>query len=128
MKTIETRDEITKAFAERMSESIAAAKKYADSPAAIDAICEASKQKGFVSESEWWETEVSRMKAIKKIETIETRDFYGSLDAAIDAAREESKQRGFVSVKTEAVGRNQPCPCGSGKKFKKCCINKRKEI
>lgn len=20
-----------------------------------------------------------------------------------------------------AVGRNQPCPCGSGKKFKKCC-------
>ena len=27
----------------------------------------------------------------------------------------ESKQR---------VGRNAPCPCGSGKKFKKCCINK----
>jgi len=22
------------------------------------------------------------------------------------------------------VGRNEPCPCGSGKKFKKCCINK----
>ena len=21
----------------------------------------------------------------------------------------------------EAIGRNQPCPCGSGKKFKKCC-------
>ncbi|MFQ5648637.1 MAG: SEC-C metal-binding domain-containing protein, partial [bacterium] len=19
------------------------------------------------------------------------------------------------------VGRNQPCPCGSGKKYKKCC-------
>ena len=28
-----------------------------------------------------------------------------------------------VSVKREAakVGRNDPCPCGSGKKFKKCC-------
>lgn len=28
------------------------------------------------------------------------------------------------------VGRNDPCPCGSGKKFKKCCINKkdRKQI
>ena len=24
-----------------------------------------------------------------------------------------------MSVK---VGRNDPCPCGSGKKFKKCCI------
>ena len=22
------------------------------------------------------------------------------------------------------VGRNEPCPCGSGKKFKKCCISK----
>ena len=22
------------------------------------------------------------------------------------------------------VGRNQPCPCGSGKKFKKCCFNR----
>jgi hypothetical protein len=21
----------------------------------------------------------------------------------------------------EKIGRNQPCPCGSGKKFKKCC-------
>ncbi len=27
-------------------------------------------------------------------------------------------------VKTEKVGRNAPCPCGSGKKYKKCCLNK----
>lgn len=25
------------------------------------------------------------------------------------------------SVSTQKVGRNDPCPCGSGKKFKKCC-------
>lgn len=25
------------------------------------------------------------------------------------------------AAKTEKVGRNAPCPCGSGKKFKKCC-------
>jgi hypothetical protein len=24
-------------------------------------------------------------------------------------------------VKTEKIGRNEPCPCGSGKKYKKCC-------
>jgi len=24
----------------------------------------------------------------------------------------------------ERVGRNSPCPCGSGKKYKKCCMNK----
>src|SRR5205085_6354774 len=23
-----------------------------------------------------------------------------------------------------SVGRNDPCPCGSGKKFKKCCLGK----
>jgi len=21
------------------------------------------------------------------------------------------------------IGRNDPCPCGSGKKYKKCCLN-----
>jgi SWIM/SEC-C metal-binding protein len=25
------------------------------------------------------------------------------------------------------VGRNDPCPCGSGLKFKKCCLNKYEE-
>ena len=25
---------------------------------------------------------------------------------------------------TKKVGRNEPCPCGSGKKYKKCCLNK----
>jgi len=24
----------------------------------------------------------------------------------------------------EKIGRNEPCPCGSGKKYKKCCIDK----
>ena len=28
----------------------------------------------------------------------------------------------FMSV-TEKIGRNDPCPCGSGKKFKKCCLH-----
>jgi len=27
-------------------------------------------------------------------------------------------------VVDKKVGRNEPCPCGSGKKYKKCCINK----
>ncbi len=25
---------------------------------------------------------------------------------------------------TTKIGRNEPCPCGSGKKYKKCCMNK----
>jgi hypothetical protein len=25
------------------------------------------------------------------------------------------------------VGRNEPCPCGSGRKYKKCCLSKHEE-
>ncbi|HHX32016.1 MAG TPA: SEC-C domain-containing protein, partial [Bacteroidales bacterium] len=27
-------------------------------------------------------------------------------------------------IKKEKIGRNDPCPCGSGKKYKKCCLGK----
>tara|TARA_B110001454_G_scaffold180295_1_gene173857 strand:+ start:48 stop:641 length:594 start_codon:yes stop_codon:yes gene_type:complete len=27
-------------------------------------------------------------------------------------------------INTAKIGRNEPCPCGSGKKYKKCCIKK----
>ena len=33
----------------------------------------------------------------------------------------ESKSRNSKSIHKEKVGRNDPCPCGSGKKYKKCC-------
>lgn len=32
----------------------------------------------------------------------------------------EQKRSGTI-VKGPKVGRNDPCPCGSGKKYKKCC-------
>lgn len=25
----------------------------------------------------------------------------------------------------QKIGRNDPCPCGSGKKYKQCCLNKK---
>ena len=38
--------------------------------------------------------------------------------------RADGSVRGQTVVKKLAdVGRNDPCPCGSGKKFKKCCID-----
>jgi hypothetical protein len=30
-------------------------------------------------------------------------------------------KRSKIVVKGEKIGRNDPCPCGSGKKYKKCC-------
>jgi preprotein translocase subunit SecA len=29
-----------------------------------------------------------------------------------------------VQRKTQKIGRNDPCPCGSGKKYKHCCLGK----
>jgi preprotein translocase subunit SecA len=41
-----------------------------------------------------------------------------AFDAAL-AGRRPGEQQGTV-VANEKVGRNEPCPCGSGKKYKKC--------
>ncbi len=33
-----------------------------------------------------------------------------------------------MKKKSLKIGRNEPCPCGSGKKFKNCCRNKKAEV
>lgn len=38
-----------------------------------------------------------------------------------NAAEDNSKVKKQTPKKTEKIGRNEPCPCGSGKKFKQCC-------
>lgn len=35
----------------------------------------------------------------------------------------EPKTLPAKSANPPTVGRNDPCPCGSGKKFKQCCLN-----
>lgn len=42
-----------------------------------------------------------------------------SEDRRKEIKKEYNKSR--VVVKEDKVGRNDPCPCGSGKKYKKCC-------
>ena len=41
-----------------------------------------------------------------------------SLEGSIDLVRKSMSQR---------IGRNDPCPCGSGKKYKRCCSSKDEE-
>lgn len=38
----------------------------------------------------------------------------------IVSARENNRQQPVV--KAEKIGRNDPCPCGSGQKYKRCCL------
>lgn len=35
-----------------------------------------------------------------------------------------SQQEDLLKAQTKRAGRNDPCPCGSGKKYKKCCMDK----
>jgi uncharacterized protein YecA (UPF0149 family) len=37
--------------------------------------------------------------------------------------REQADRERLAPIRRDApkVGRNDPCPCGSGKKYKKCC-------
>jgi len=47
--------------------------------------------------------------------------------SATERARSEEdgnalrRQRVAAAMRDHKVGVNEPCPCGSGKKFKKCC-------
>jgi hypothetical protein len=45
------------------------------------------------------------------------------LERSREAAREWLSRQATVYNFNRNVGRNDSCPCGSGKKFKKCCLN-----
>ncbi len=61
--------------------------------------------------------------------TIETfSKWYGYSEEYIRNKRQQQNQVRMGNADTitnqyRNVGRNHPCPCGSGKKFKKCCLN-----
>lgn len=44
----------------------------------------------------------------------------------VERRREINKEynKSRIVVNENKTGRNEPCPCGSGKKYKKCCLNK----
>ena len=56
-----------------------------------------------------------RKQEIKRVEVakVKSEGFVGS--------GEPEKKKPVVIKKADRVGRNDPCPCGSGKKYKKCC-------
>ena len=56
----------------------------------------------------------------EKIERTQiVRNMVTNLNQAAKAGAEKSKPK--VNSTSEKIGRNDPCPCGSGKKYKKCC-------
>jgi preprotein translocase subunit SecA len=78
---------------------------------------------GFVS-STWQESETrhdeagSAMSDFAK-EQVETADAVGTSDKKLEPIRNRGPK-----YQGPAVGKNDPCPCGSGKKYKACCGKK----
>jgi len=57
---------------------------------------------------------------LKMHETSEEDDAKANPRLEEDKSNVRSRQSG-VNKKLHKIGRNDPCPCGSGKKYKKCC-------
>ena len=67
-----------------------------------------------------WEKEHSNNKdeQIRLLESVCVQHEIDHLNGVICMDR----KRDTTIVKDRKVGRNEPCPCGSGKKYKKCCL------
>jgi len=48
----------------------------------------------------------------------------GQQEAAIAGSQKTEKKKEPIRNRAEKVGRNEPCPCGSGRKYKVCCMRK----
>jgi preprotein translocase subunit SecA len=72
---------------------------------------------GFVG-STWVET------AAIKEDAPPASDIARQQEAAI-AGTQTDKKIEPIRNREEKVGRNEPCPCGSGKKYKNCCMRNR---
>ncbi|QEN05778.1 preprotein translocase subunit SecA [Thiospirochaeta perfilievii] len=63
-----------------------------------------------------------RTQGMRQVRNINTTHRSMAQMAAVNGQRQEANGKG-VQIKRvgEKIGRNDPCPCGSGKKYKKCC-------
>ena len=66
------------------------------------------------------ESELSQ-EAIDRL-TLEAPDLIPGLVEMLNEWRVENYSDPITPPQTAKTGRNDPCPCGSGKKYKKCCL------
>jgi len=76
--------------------------------------------------------ELLLLKNLEQDELIEIKDVILHLESPkkyeieFDKSLEEMRKSFEQFEREEKVGRNDPCPCGSEKKYKKCCLEKEK--
>ncbi|GIW79111.1 MAG: hypothetical protein KatS3mg105_0918 [Gemmatales bacterium] len=80
-----------------------------------DAVFRMEEDEGF-QETLWSIQSAEHAEAERLLDSIRAEQ-----DAAISASQ-QGKKREPIRNKGQRVGRNDPCPCGSGRKFKNCCM------
>lgn len=68
----------------------------------------------------WWNEEltIEDRKRIENMPLKKQEEYFRSVPHDFFSVIQRFKSSGTK------IGRNDPCPCGSGKKYKKCCLNK----
>jgi preprotein translocase subunit SecA len=85
-----------------------------------DAVFRMEQEESF-QESLWSIGSATHDTALKGVPAAES--IQGQQEAAI-ANSGEGKKAEPIRNRTDKVGRNDPCPCKSGKKYKNCCMRK----
>jgi len=70
--------------------------------------------------------QIAKEEEVKEMKVERKQTFILSRGEAAQSAGGETEDGKGVTVRREGkkVGRNDPCPCGSGKKYKRCCLLK----
>jgi preprotein translocase subunit SecA len=66
-----------------------------------------------------YRVQVTREEEVERMEEERRRQRLRLVYSRGEEAREEKPKQ--QPIRRQKIGRNDPCPCGSGKKYKKCC-------
>ncbi|WP_019904747.1 DUF1186 domain-containing protein [Methylobacterium sp. 77] len=74
------------------------------------------------SDAQWFHTTLRRATAKPDdLQRFDSRN-YGTFDDPVTELHWTAEGAGLPIRNPVKIGRNDPCPCGSGKKYKKCCL------
>jgi preprotein translocase subunit SecA len=70
------------------------------------------------------------MQELQLQDGVQLREFFvGRRDKDVFSAMDRRRDElGATVIRRTKIGRNATCPCGSGRKFKKCCIHKAQHV
>ena len=88
-----------------------------------DMVFRMEESEGF-QETIWTIQSATHEEAPRALPAASEQSMRGQQEAAIAGSQKSQKKIEPIRNRGEKVGRNDPCPCKSGKKYKNCCMKK----